>query len=131
MNRSPRMRSLLSAALFMTLTAAADTFGQSSGATANVPNSTSPKNTPSSVSTSGGAASRNLGNYPIIVPSKFSGGSETNKAAKKEGVDNNSANSDSADNATPPPTPPPSPQSGVSQLSGRTFSRGRNAPQQF
>jgi len=139
MSRYPRTRSLLpAAALVLILTAAADAFGQSSGATADVPNSASPKNTASSgstVSTPRDKASRglpgNVGNYPIIVPSKLTSVTETNKAENKPGGNNNDANSDSANNATPPPTPPPSPQAQLSQFSDRTFSRARNAPQQL
>ena len=133
MNSFLRTLSMLSAALILTLTVAADTFGQSSGTTADVPNSTSPKNATSSTSTPGDAAARkqapNVGNFPIIVPSKFNSGAETNSVANKVGADNNSADGENANNATPPPTPPPSPQSQVSQLSGRAFSRGRNAPE--
>src|SRR5262249_973665 len=106
---------MLSAALILTLTVAADTFGQSSGTTADVPNSTSPKNATSSTSTPGDAAARKqapgVGNFPIIVPSKFNSGAETNSVANKVGADNNSANGENADNATPPPTPPPPPPS--------------------
>jgi len=139
MSRYLRTRSLLSAAaLVLILTAAADAFGQSSGATADVSNSASPKNTAPSgptVSTSGDKASqglpRNVGNYPIIVPSKLTSVTETNKAANKPGGDNNDANSNSANNSTPPPIPPPSPQGQLSQFSDRTFSRARNAPQQL
>ena len=127
---------MLSAALILTLTAAAATFGQSSGTTADVPNSASPKNTASSTSTPGDKASRklppNVGNFPIIVPSKFNNsGAETNNVANKVGADNNSANSDNANSAAPPPAPSPSPQGQFSQFADRTFSRDRNAPQQF
>src|SRR5262249_18598389 len=124
---------MLSAALILTLPEAVETFAKSSGTTADVQNSTSPKNATSSTSTPGDAAARKqapgVGNFPIIVPSKFNSGAETNSVANKVGADNNSANGENADNATPPPTPPPGPQSQVSQLSGRTFSRRRIAPE--
>jgi hypothetical protein len=120
----------------LTATAAADIFGQSSGMAADVSNSASPNNTASSNSTSRKATTpkspSTVGNFPVIVPSGFNGGSKTNgatdkatdKAADKSGAEN--------DNATPPsPAPSPSPQAGFSALSGRTFSRSRNAPQQF
>jgi len=66
----------------------------------------------------------------------LNGGSETNKTANKatdKASDKSSVDSDNAggDNATPPAPPSPSPQAGVSALSGRAFSRDRNAPQQF
>jgi hypothetical protein len=137
MSRFPRTRILLSAAaLFLTATVASDTFGQSTGMTADVSNSTSPSNTTSSNSTPRGAAtlksSPPVGNFPVIVPSALNDGPKTseatNKAANKSGADNNAAN---GDNATPPSPPPPSPQGGISALSGRTVSRDRNGPQQF
>jgi hypothetical protein len=66
----------------------------------------------------------------------LNGGPETNKTANKttdKAADKSGSGSDSAggDSATPPSPPSPSPQAGVSALSGRTFSRDRNAPQQF
>jgi hypothetical protein len=69
-----------------------------------------------------------VGNFPVIVPSKLNGGPEANKATNKSGADDNGANGDAA---TPPTPAPPSPQGQFSQLSGRTFSRERNAPQQY
>ncbi len=133
MNRFLRTLSMLSAALIITLTAAAVAFGQSSGTTADVPNSTSPKNTASSTSTAGDSTSRktptSLGNFPIIVPSKLNSGAETNKAENKV---NGEADSASGANApTPAPATPPSPQGQFSQISDRSFNRNRNAPQQF
>lgn len=127
------MRLLLpAAALFLIATAAADIFGQSSGMAADISNSASPKNIASSNSAPRDAAALKspptVGNFPVIVPSRLNGGSEKNKAANKSGADNNSASSDSA---TPPSPPPPSPQGQFSQISGRTFSRARNAPQQY
>ena len=125
MTRFLRTLSLLSAALILTLTAAAGAFGQSSNVTADVPNSASPKNTASSTSTTPEAKSGkapNVGNFGIIVPSKLNNRPTTTGAANR--TDNNSA-----DNATPP-SPPPSPQGQFSQFSDRTFSRDRNAPQQ-
>src|SRR5262245_6919823 len=133
MNSFLRALSILSAALILTLTAATDSFGQSSGTTADVPNSASPKNT--ATSTPGDTASRkqapNLGNFPIIVPSKFNSDAETNKVANKADANNNSAGGDSANSPTPTPSPAPSPspQGQISQFSSRTFSRSRNAPE--
>lgn len=139
-----RVRLLLpAAALFLSTAAAADTFGQSSSLVADVSNPTSPNNTAPSTSTSRGTApksSSTVGNFPVIVPSELNGGPKTDKATDKaankaadkttdkSGADSNSA---SGDNATPPSPPSPSPQAGVSALSGRAFSRDRNAPQQF
>jgi hypothetical protein len=133
--------SLLPPAAALCLTAgAADIFGQSSGMAADVSNSASPNNTASSNLTSRNATAlkspSTVGNFPVIVPSRLNGGSETGKAtnkatdkvADKSGADNDGA---SADNATPPSPPSPSPQAGFSALSGRTFARERNAPQQF
>jgi hypothetical protein len=128
------------AALLLTATAAADIFGQSSGMTADVSNSTSPNNIASSNSTSREAATpkspSTVGNFPVIVPSKLNDGPKTNedkdkavnKAANKSGADDNAG---AGDSAAPPSPAPPSPQGQFSQLSGRTFSRDRNAPQQF
>jgi hypothetical protein len=122
------------AALLLTVTAAADIFGQSSGMAAEVSNSASTKNIASSNSTSRKAAT--VGNFPVIVPSKLNDGPRTNedankatdKAANKSGANDNAAAGDSA----PPPSPaPPSPQGGVSQLSDRTISRDRLGPQQY
>src|SRR5882672_1868525 len=139
-----RTRLLLPAAALFLTAAAADIFGQSSGIAADVSNSASPSNTASSNSTSRNSATlkspSTVGNFPVIVPSRLNGGPEsgkatdkatnkaTDKAANKSGADNDSAN---GDNATPPSPPSPSPQAGFSALSGRTFSRERNAPQQF
>src|SRR5262249_55532397 len=137
MSRFLRTRLLLSAAaLILTATAAADTFGQSSGMAAAVSNSTSPNNVASSNSTPRGVAApkspSTVGNFPVIVPSGLNGGQKTNEAknedANKSGADDNSANGDTA---TPPSPAPPSPQGQFSQLSGRTFSRDRNAPQKY
>src|SRR5215475_11658207 len=131
---------LPAAALFLTATAPADIFGQSSGVAVDVSNSASPNNTASSNSTSRDAATRKspatVGNFPVIVPSRLNGGPKTDeatnkstdKAGDKSGADNNSANGDSA---TPPSPPSPSPQAGFSSLSGRAFSRERNAPHQY
>lgn len=136
MSRFLRTRLLLSAAaLFLTATAVADIFGQSSGMAADVSNSTSPNNVASSNSTPRGAARKSpptVGNFPVIVPNKLNDGPKTNeatnKAANKSGAENSGANGDSAN---PPSPPSPSPQGQFSQLSGRTFSRDRNAPQQY
>lgn len=131
------MRLLLpAAALFLTATVAADIFGQSSGMAADISNSASLKNiAPSNSAPRDAAALKSpptAGNFPVIVPSGLNDGPKTNeatnKAANKSGADNDS---DSGDSATPPSTPPPSPQGQVSQLSSRTFSRTRNAPQQY
>ncbi|HEV2666715.1 MAG TPA: hypothetical protein VG324_17485, partial [Blastocatellia bacterium] len=142
MSRFLRTRLLLpAAALILTATAAADIFGQSSGMAADVSNSTSPNNVASSNLTPRGvvAPKSTVGNFPVIVPSGLNGDTETNKAtnkttdkttdqaANKSGPGENVASSDSA---TPPSPPTPSPQGGISQFSGRTFSRERNAPQQ-
>jgi hypothetical protein len=136
MSRFLRTRILLSAAaLILTATAAYDIFGQSSGVAADVTNSASPKNIVSSKSTSRGAttvkSSPVVGNFPVIVPSGLNDGAktngETNKAANKSGADKDSSSGDSAT----PPSPSPSPQGQLSQLSGRTVSRDRNAPQQY
>ena len=124
---------MLSAALFLTVSVAVDTFGQSTATTADVPNSASPKNT-TSTSTTGDPAARksmpNIGNFPIIVPSKFNNGAASDepkdKTTKKADADNTTA-----DTSAPPPAPAPSPQGQFSQFSSRTFSRDRNAPQQF
>ena len=128
------------AALLLTAAATAVIFGQSSSITAEVSNSASPKNIASSNSTSRKAATpkspTTVGNFPVIVPSKLNGGPRTNedtskatdKAANKSGANDNGANGDSA---APPSPAPPSPQGQVSQLSGRTISRDRAAPQQF
>jgi hypothetical protein len=137
MSRSLRTRSLLSAAaLILIPTSAINVFGQSSGATADVSGVASPKTPASDVT------ARALGNYQIVVPSKFNDDSEGAKTAKKAEdktanktvAETNNAGANNADNATPPgapsPTPSPSPQGQVSQFAGRTFSRGRNAPQQ-
>jgi hypothetical protein len=125
------------------MAAAADTFGQSSNLVADVSNPTSPKNTASSTSTSRGAAPKSpstVGNFPVIVPSELNGGPKTDKAtdkttgkagdkaSDKAGADNNSAG---GEDATPPSPKSPSPQAGIASLSGRTFSRDRNAPQQY
>jgi hypothetical protein len=134
MSRFLRTRFLLpAAALFLTATAAADIFGQSSNLAAEVSNSTSPKNIASSKTTTPRDAATlksplPVGNFPVIVPSGLNNDPGTKKAANKSGADNDSANGDSA---TPPSPPSPSPQGGVSQLSGRTISRDRLAPQQF
>jgi hypothetical protein len=78
-----------------------------------------------------------VGNFPVIVPSGLNGGPKTDEAtnkapnkAKNEAA-NKSGADDNGDNATPPSPPPPGPQGQFSQLSGRTFSRDRNAPQQY
>jgi hypothetical protein len=130
----------VAAALLLTATAAADIFGQSSGMTADVSNSTSPNNIASSNSTSRKAATpkspTTVGNFPVIVPSKLNDGPKTNggtdkaanKGANKSGADDNAG---AGDNAAPPSPAPPSPQGGVSQLSGRTISRDRLGPQQY
>ena len=135
---------LPAAALFLSVTAPVDIFGQSSGVAVDVSNSVSPNNAASSNSTSRDAATRKspapVGNFPVIVPSRLNGGPKTDeatnkstnkstdKAGDKSGADNNSAN---GDNATPPSPPSPSPQAGFSSLSGRAFSRERNAPHQY
>src|SRR5262245_39247706 len=141
-----RTRLLAAAAsLLLTVTAAADIFGQSSGMTTDVTNSASPKNIASSNSTSRKAATTKspstVGNFPVIVPSKLNGDAKTNeetdkatpkatdKVANKSGAEDSS--SASGDSAAPPSPAPPSPQGGVSQLSGRTISRDRLGPQQF
>jgi hypothetical protein len=124
------------AAMLLTATATADIFGQSSSITAEVSNSTSPKNIASSNSTSRKAATpkspATAGNFPVIVPSKLNDGPRTNedanKAANKSGANDNAA---AGDNAAPPAPAPPSPQGGVGQLSERTISRDRLGPQQF
>ncbi len=127
------------AALILVL-AAADVFGQSSGVAGEISTSASPKNIASSSSAPlEAAAARSstvVGNFPVIVPPKLNGGSETEKAANKgenKSADKSGAENESGgvDSATPEATPPPSPQGGFSQFSGRTFSRSRNAPQQF
>src|SRR5262252_6621198 len=142
MSRFLRTRLLLSAAaLILTATAAADTFGQSSGTAADVSNSASPNNVASSNSTPRGAAATKSpstgGNFPVIGPSGLNGGPKTDEAtnkapnkAKNEAA-NKSGADDNGDNATPPSPPPPGPQGQFSQLSGRTFSRDRSAPQQY
>jgi hypothetical protein len=137
----------------LTLTIAADTFGQSSGATADVPNSASPKTTTASgfTSTSPTVASsqdklaRSVGNYQIIVPSKFDnesdkdkdGNKTKDKAASKTVAEKQGADTTSADITAPPtptpepaPTPSPNPQGQAAQFADRAFSRGRNAPDQ-
>src|SRR5262249_17679047 len=144
MSRFLRGRLLLPAsALFLTV-AAADIFGQSSSIAADVSNAASPNKTASSNLTSRTAATlkspSTVGNFPIIVPSRLNGGpgtskvtnkamnTATDKAEGKSGEDNDSANGDPA---TPPSPPSPTPQAGFSSVSGRTFSRSRNGPQQF
>src|SRR5215813_12295805 len=116
-----RMSLLLpAAALFLTVTAPVDIFGQSSGVAVDVSNSASPNNAASSNSTSRDAATRKspapVGNFPVIVPSRLNGGPKTDEATNKStnkstdkvgdksGADNNSAN---GDNATPPSPPSP------------------------
>ena len=139
------MRLLLpAAALFLTTAAGADIFGQSSSLVADVSTAASPSKTASSKSTSRNASTvkspSTVGNFPVIVPSSLNGGTETNKAANKvtdkstdKSADKSDATTGSAggDNATPPSPPSPAPQAGISSLSGRAFSRERNAPQQF
>ena len=136
MSETLRMLSLsLAAVLVLTLTATIETFCQS-------PSDQNPSASPSATprirslnqpSQPAPDLARSLGNFSIILPPKTPK-EDDNQNPKTTNANDTGAKNDTNANATPPapnpsPNPPPNPPQGqVSQFSGRSFSRERNAP---